>query len=83
MERLDTECRSIDPLDWQDDVDHTQWLEMFRPFVAVHSLHILSLDEFIAPTLQGGGESWKCYTAPRGLFVMDPDPSGSVRQVIE
>jgi hypothetical protein len=35
-----------------DDMDHTQWLELFRPFTSVQSLELLpGLGPFIAPAL--------------------------------
>jgi hypothetical protein len=36
-----------------EDMDHTQWLELFRPFTSVHSLEISSgLEGLIAPALE-------------------------------
>jgi hypothetical protein len=85
VERLDIECEGIDPLDWQDDLDHAQWLEIFRPFISVQSLYIRGLDELIVPALQEltGVRVMEVLPALRSLFVTDPDPSGSVRQAIE
>jgi hypothetical protein len=82
VERLNIECRDIDPL---DDVDHMQWLEIFRPFIAVQSLHIGGLNGFIAPALREltGVRVMEVLPALHSLFVTDPDPSGSVRQAIE
>jgi hypothetical protein len=77
VERLDIECEDIGPLNWQDDVDHTQWLEFFRPYIAVQILHLLGLDGLIAPTLQEltGVRVMEVLPALRSLFVTDPDPS--------
>ncbi|KAI0249442.1 hypothetical protein BJV78DRAFT_1362871 [Lactifluus subvellereus] len=87
VERLDIKCEDIAPLDWQDDVDHTQWLEIFRPFIAVQSLHIFGdgLDELIAPALQEltGVRVMEVLPALHNLFVLGPHPSGSARQAIE
>jgi hypothetical protein len=83
MERLDIECEDVDPLDWQGDVDHTHWLEFFRPFIAVPSLHnILWMDGLITHALQEltGVTVMEVLPAFRSLFVMDLNPSGSVRQ---
>jgi hypothetical protein len=73
-----------DPLDWQD-VDHTQWLEIFRPFIAVQSLDIYGLEEPITPALQEltGTRVMEVLPALRTLGVKDPDESGSVRQALE
>jgi hypothetical protein len=73
-----------DPLDWQD-VDHTQWLEIFRPFIAVQSLDICSLEEPITPALQEltGARVLEVLPALHTLGVKDPDESGSVRQALE
>ncbi|KAI0247758.1 hypothetical protein BJV78DRAFT_1355312 [Lactifluus subvellereus] len=85
VERLDIQCDVIDPLDGQDNVDYRQWLEIFRPFIAVQSLHILGLDELVAPALQEltGVRVMEVLPALRSFFLTDPDPSGSVRKVIE
>ena len=85
VERLDIEWKDKDPLDWQDDLDHTQWLQIFRPFIAVQSLHIQHLDGLIAPALQEltGVRVMEVLPALRSLFVTDSDPSGSVRQAIQ
>ncbi|KAI0247873.1 hypothetical protein BJV78DRAFT_1355289 [Lactifluus subvellereus] len=80
VERLDIGCQVIDRLGWQDDVDYTQWLEIFRPFIAVQSLHIFSLDEFIAPVLQELTGVTEVLPALRSLFLTDPDSS---REAIE
>jgi hypothetical protein len=55
VERLDIEGRGEFPSNWEDDsdMDHTQWLELVRPFTAVQSLHINhGLGANIAPALQ-------------------------------
>ncbi|KAI0247868.1 hypothetical protein BJV78DRAFT_1156917 [Lactifluus subvellereus] len=84
VERLDIECDVTDPLDRQDDMDYRQWLEIFRPFIAVQSLHIPRLDRLIAPALQEltGVRVMEVLPALRSLFLTDPDPSGSVRKAI-
>ena len=51
----------------------------------MQSLHILGLDELIAPALQELTEVRVMEVLPalRSLFVTDRDPSRSVRQAIE
>ena len=85
VEELRIRCRDQNPLDWEDDLDHTQWLEIFRPFIAVQSLHIDGLDLLIAPALQEltGVRVMEVLPALRNLFVTNLEPSGSVRQTIE
>ena len=85
VERLDIEGNATGPLDWKDYMDHTQWLELFRPFIAMQDLHILGLGGLIAPALQEltGVRVMEVLPALRSLFLTGPDPSGSVRQAIE
>jgi hypothetical protein len=68
-----------------DNLDHTQWLEIFRPFIAVQSLDIFDLDELIAPALQEltGERVMEVLPALGRIGVPDRDPPGSVRQVLE
>jgi hypothetical protein len=82
---LDIFCEDIDPLGLQYDLDHTQWLEIFRPFIAVKILQIRGLDELIAPALQEltGERVMEVLPGLRSLFVTDWEPSGSVREAIE
>jgi hypothetical protein len=85
VEKLIIDCDEKVLSDLPDDLDHTQWLEIFRPFIAVQSLHIRHLDGLVALALQElTGESvMEVLPALRSLVVTDPDPSGSVRQVLE
>jgi hypothetical protein len=85
MEELTISCDDIDLSDLPDDLDHTQWLEIFRPFIAVQSLEIRRLDGLVALALQElTGESvMEVLPALRSLVLTDPDPFGSVRQVLE
>ena len=84
VEELVVEYGDQDPLDWQD-VDHTQWLELFRPFIAVQRLDICGLEEPIAPALREltGARVMEVLPALRTLGVIDPDSSGSVRQALK
>ena len=87
VEQLDIECNRINPLDLQDDVDDTDWLDIFHPFISVQSLDIRDLDVLIAPALQDltGERVMEVLPALRSLVVTDSssDPSGSVRHAIE
>ena len=85
VEWLDIECDAIGPSDWKEGVDDTQWLEIFRPFIAVQSLHIPGLGRLIAPALQEltGVRVIEVLPTLCNLFLTGSDPSGSVRQAIE
>jgi hypothetical protein len=85
VERLTIRYNGIWLVGLPDDLDHTQWLEIFRPFIAVQSLHIFDLVKHIASALQEltGERVMEVLPALRSLFVTDPDPSGFERQDIE
>ena len=73
-------------MDFPDDLDHTQWLEIFRPFIAVQSLDIFfGLDELIAPALQEltGERVMEVLPALGRIYIPDRDPPEPVRQVLE
>jgi F-box-like len=53
VEQIDINGKDIPSPDWEDDMDHMQWPELFHPFTAVQSLHVaLRLDAPIAKALQ-------------------------------
>jgi hypothetical protein len=70
VERLDIRCRDIIPLEWED-ADHIQWLEIFRPFIAVQSLHIDGLTNPIAFALNEliGARVMEVLPALHSIFV--------------
>jgi len=43
VEWLDMAMKKIPQPNWQDDMDATQWLEVFRTFTAVYALHLGSV----------------------------------------
>jgi hypothetical protein len=43
VEWLDMAMKKIPLPNWQDDMDATQWLEVFQPFTAVNTLHLGSI----------------------------------------
>jgi hypothetical protein len=60
----------------EDDMDHTQWLELFRPFTSVQTLVISSgLDSLIAAALKEltGDSVMEALPALRTLSVSDPN----------
>jgi hypothetical protein len=72
-------------LQWQDDVERSQWLELLHPFTAVKDLYITS--EFtprIAPALQELVRERVTEVLPalQNLFLEEPVPSGPVQEII-
>jgi hypothetical protein len=70
---------------WQDDIENSQWLELFHPFTAVKDLYISS--EFtprIVPALQElvGERVTEVLHALQTLFLEEKLPSGPVQENI-
>ena len=68
---------------WQDDVDSSQWLELFHPFTAVTDLYLSTeFTQHIAPALQElvGERVTEVLPALQTLFL--EDPSGPDREAI-
>ena len=80
VERLyiDIYCERL----WEDDIEESQWIELFRPFVAVKDLYISSdFTPQIATALQELGESaTEVLPALEMLFFEEPLPSGPVQE---
>jgi hypothetical protein len=72
-------------LEWQDDMESTQWLELLRPFTSVKDLD-LSEDSvpFVAPALQElyGERVTEVLPALENIFLKAPQPSGPVMEAI-
>jgi hypothetical protein len=83
VERLYIQSMYWDQL-WQDDIEDSQWIELFRPFVAVKDLYISSdFTPQIATALQELGESGtEVLPALEMLFFEEPLPSGPVQEAI-
>jgi hypothetical protein len=87
LERLDIDIKKDRDslLEWQDDMEDTQWLELLRPFTSVKDLE-LSKDSvpFIAPALQelSGERVTEVLPALKNLFLEGPQPSGPVKEAI-
>ena len=78
VERLYIRERSYSILEWQDDIEDSQWLELLHPFTAVKNLYLST--EFaprIAPSLQElvGGRTTEVLPALKRL-VFEEYPSG-------
>ncbi|KAH9980488.1 hypothetical protein BJV74DRAFT_103270 [Russula compacta] len=57
--------------EWHEDLDPTQWLELFHPFIALQSLHVSgNLGELVASALQElrGESTTEVLPALRSLF---------------
>ena len=71
---------------WQDDIENSQWLELFNPFTAVKSLYIShDFTPRIVPALQElvGEKTTEVLPALQTLFLEEPLPSGPVQEAIE
>jgi len=87
LERLDIdiEMRLNSPLEWQDDMEDTQWLDLLHPFTSVKDL---ALSEgsvpFVAPALQelSGERVTEVLPALENLFLEGPLQSGPVKRAI-
>ncbi len=71
-------------LEWQDDIEDSQWLELLRPFTAVKNLYLSK--EFaprIAPSLQElvGGRT-EVIPALQRIFLEELHPSGPFEEAI-
>ena len=83
VERLYIQSMYWDQL-WQDDIEDSQWIELFRPFVAVKDLYISSdFTPQIATALQELRDSTtEVLPALEMLFFEEPLPSGPVQEAI-
>jgi hypothetical protein len=84
VERLYIENR-LSPWHWQDDIESSQWLELFHPFAAVKELYLSR--EFvprIAPALKELVKERVTEVLPalQTLFLEEPLPSGPVQDTI-
>jgi hypothetical protein len=72
-------------LNWQDDMEDTQWLDLLRPFTSVKDWHLSEiLVPFIAPALQelSGERVTEVLPVLQNLFLEGPMPSGPVKEAI-
>jgi hypothetical protein len=72
-------------LHWQNDIENSQWLELFRPFAAVKDLYMSwEFTPLIAPALHElvGERVAEALPALRTLFLEEPLPSGPVQEAI-
>jgi len=87
LEHLDIDIET-DPdssLEWKDDMEDTQWLELLHPFTSVKNLELFENSvPFVAPALQelSGEGVTGALPALQNLFFTGPQPSGPVKQAI-
>ena len=86
VEHLDLRGKGISSQLDPQDIGPTQWLELFRPFVAVQNLYISKkLGPLITPALQmlTGERVTEVLPELRTLSLKEPQPSRSVMQTIQ
>ena len=73
------------PLQWQDDIENGQWLEVLDPFTAVTDLYVCKeFAQCITPALQELVEERVMDVLPalESLFLEELQPSGPVQEAI-
>ena len=76
---------SLSPPDWKGSVENREWLELFRPFMAVKNLYVTeNLASLIAPALQElvEGRTTNVLPALQNIFLDGLESSGSVQETI-
>ena len=76
---------SDSPPDLKDSVENREWLELFRPFMAVKNLYLSeNLGSLIAPALQElvEGRTTDVLPALQNIFLKGLESSGSVQESI-
>jgi len=72
-------------VDWQDNMEDTQWLDLLRPFTSVKNLALSrSSVALIAPALQelSGERVTEVLPSLENLHLQEPLPSGPVKEAI-
>jgi hypothetical protein len=84
LDRLDIRESQYSPPNWQDDIENTQWLELFQPFITIKDLHLSEeLAPRVAPALQelAGETVADVLPALQNLFVVGIQPSGPMQVI--
>ena len=73
-------------LSWQDDIESSQWLELFHPFTAAKGLYVSQ--EFaprIVPALRElvGERATEVLPSLQSLFLEETPPPGPVQEIVE
>jgi hypothetical protein len=85
VEQLSIRERKYSILEWQDDIEDSQWLELLHPFTAVKNLYLCKdIAPRIAPYLQElvGGRTTEVLPALQSLFLEELHPSGPFEEAI-
>jgi hypothetical protein len=70
-------------LQWQDDMDNTQWIDLLHPFIAVKDLHLSEeLAPLVALALRESVGATDVLPGLQNLFFEGPQPSRLFRAVI-
>jgi len=90
LEHLDIDIKMDpdSPLEWQDDMEDTQWLDLLHPFTSVKDLELFEDSvPFVAPALPlqelSGERVTEVLPALQNLFLTGPQPSGPVKEAIQ
>jgi hypothetical protein len=88
LERIDIDIYNDQDLllEWQDDMEDIQWLELLHPFTSVKNLHLSKYSvPFVAPALQelSGERVPEVLPALQNLFLAESQPSKPVKEAIE
>ena len=71
--------------DWKDDIENRQWLELFRPFIAVKNLYLSeNFASHLGPAFQElvEGRTTDVLPALQNIFLKGLESSGSVQESI-
>jgi hypothetical protein len=87
--QLTVTIRELNPsmsLHWKDDMDSSQWLELFHPFIAVRNLYVSKpFVPFVTAALQEltGERTMEVIPVLSNLFLEGFGPSGPVQEAIK
>jgi hypothetical protein len=73
-------------LHWKDDMDSSQWLELFHPFIAVRNLYVAKqFVPLVTATFQEltGERTMEVLPVLNNLFLEEFKPSGPVQEAIQ
>ena len=73
-------------INWPDNVENTQWLELLHPFTSVKNLYLsMRVAHRIVPALQelAGGRTTEVLPTLQNIFLELLKPSGPIREGIE
>src|SRR6266576_371246 len=85
VERLSIHGRGYSKLEWQDDIEDSQWLGLLHPFTGVKDLYLSKrFAPFIARSLQElvGGRTTEVLPALQSLFLEELHPPAPFEEAI-